>query len=161
MPRRLLKFTIKASRTASPPMKPDGDLRKISRRGFKPLLVVIPPLLRKSTAKSSAGRALGRTGTGNVIGASANFRCTSIATGDVEGWVIYCSLVSSAKRSGWGCGNCYRASFRSTRPVAALCRKHGFREVGVYEKHARLDNRWLDVVIVERLISANLNAVSL
>jgi phosphinothricin acetyltransferase len=42
-----------------------------------------------------------------------------------------------------------------------LCRKHGFREVGVYEKHARLDNRWLDVVIVERLISANLNAVSL
>jgi len=28
-----------------------GDLRKISRRGFGPLLVVIPPLLRKSTAK--------------------------------------------------------------------------------------------------------------
>ena len=43
----------------------------------------------------------------------------------------------------------------------ALCRKHGFREVGVYEKHARLDGRWLDVVIVERLISANLNAVTL
>jgi L-amino acid N-acyltransferase YncA len=43
----------------------------------------------------------------------------------------------------------------------ALCRKHGFREVGVYEKHARLDRRWLDVVIVERLITGNLNAVSL
>ena len=40
----------------------------------------------------------------------------------------------------------------------ALCRKHGFREVGVYEKHARLDGRWLDVVIVERLITANLNS---
>jgi L-amino acid N-acyltransferase YncA len=38
----------------------------------------------------------------------------------------------------------------------ALCRKHGFREVGVYEKHGRLDGRWLDVVIVERLIPANL-----
>lgn len=38
----------------------------------------------------------------------------------------------------------------------ALCRKHGFREVGVYEKHAKLDGRWLDVVIVERLIPANL-----
>jgi phosphinothricin acetyltransferase len=37
----------------------------------------------------------------------------------------------------------------------ALCRKHGFREVGIYEKHARLDGRWLDVVIVERLINAN------
>jgi L-amino acid N-acyltransferase YncA len=40
----------------------------------------------------------------------------------------------------------------------ALCSKHGFREVGVYEKHARLDGRWLDVVIVERLIPANLTA---
>jgi L-amino acid N-acyltransferase YncA len=38
----------------------------------------------------------------------------------------------------------------------ALCRKHGFREVGVYEKHGKLDGRWLDVVIVERLIPANL-----
>jgi L-amino acid N-acyltransferase YncA len=38
----------------------------------------------------------------------------------------------------------------------ALCRQHGFREVGVYEKHGKLDGRWLDVVIVERLIPANL-----
>jgi L-amino acid N-acyltransferase YncA len=42
----------------------------------------------------------------------------------------------------------------------ALCRKHGFREVGAYEKHARLDGRWLDVVIVERVISANPKIVS-
>jgi len=42
----------------------------------------------------------------------------------------------------------------------ALCRKHGFREVGMYEKHARLDGRWLDVVIVERLISLNLSLMS-
>ena len=34
----------------------------------------------------------------------------------------------------------------------ALCRRHGFREVGVYEKHARLDGAWRDVVIVERLL---------
>jgi phosphinothricin acetyltransferase len=34
----------------------------------------------------------------------------------------------------------------------ALCRSCGFREVGVYEKHAVLDGRWLDAVIVERLI---------
>ena len=37
----------------------------------------------------------------------------------------------------------------------ALCRSCGFREVGIYEKHARLDGSWLDVVIVERLIPAN------
>ena len=32
----------------------------------------------------------------------------------------------------------------------------GFREVGIYEKHARLDGQWRDVVIVERLIPENL-----
>jgi len=32
----------------------------------------------------------------------------------------------------------------------------GFRAVGTYEKHARLDGAWRDVVIVERLIPANL-----
>ena len=31
----------------------------------------------------------------------------------------------------------------------ALCRACGFREVGTYEKHARLDGEWLDVIIVE------------
>jgi phosphinothricin acetyltransferase len=36
----------------------------------------------------------------------------------------------------------------------ALCRRHGFREVGTYERHARLDGRWRDVVIVERLLGA-------
>jgi L-amino acid N-acyltransferase YncA len=35
----------------------------------------------------------------------------------------------------------------------ALCRRHGFREVGRYEKHGQLDGAWRDVVIVERLLS--------
>jgi phosphinothricin acetyltransferase len=34
----------------------------------------------------------------------------------------------------------------------ALCRRHGFREVGVYARHAQLDGAWRDVVIVERLL---------
>lgn len=38
----------------------------------------------------------------------------------------------------------------------ALCANAGFREVGVYEKHAQLDGVWRDVVIVERLLPANL-----
>lgn len=37
----------------------------------------------------------------------------------------------------------------------ALCRSCGFREVGVYARHGKLDGRWLDVVIVERLIPEN------
>jgi L-amino acid N-acyltransferase YncA len=38
----------------------------------------------------------------------------------------------------------------------ALCRTCGFREVGIYEKHAKLDGAWLDVVIVEKLFPVNL-----
>jgi L-amino acid N-acyltransferase YncA len=33
-----------------------------------------------------------------------------------------------------------------------LCRKVGFREVGVYYRHAKLDGEWRDTVIVERLL---------
>ncbi len=33
-----------------------------------------------------------------------------------------------------------------------LCARHGFREVGTYLRHARLDGEWKDVVIVERLL---------
>ncbi len=68
-------------------------------------------------------------------------------------------LISEAERLGlW---KLVSRIFPFNEASRALCRKHGFREVGLYEKHARLDDRWLDVVIVERLISANLNAVSL
>ncbi|MBI2681517.1 MAG: N-acetyltransferase [Candidatus Solibacter usitatus] len=40
----------------------------------------------------------------------------------------------------------------SLRMIGAL----GFRQVGVYEKHGKLDGVWRDVVIVERLIPTNL-----
>lgn len=32
-----------------------------------------------------------------------------------------------------------------------LCARHGFREVGTYLRHGKLDGVWRDVVIVERL----------
>ena len=38
----------------------------------------------------------------------------------------------------------------------ALLRSLGFREVGIYEKHGHLDGIWHDVVIVVRVIPANL-----
>jgi phosphinothricin acetyltransferase len=47
--------------------------------------------------------------------------------------------------------------FPSNQASRALCRACGFREVGVYERHGRLDGQWLDVVIVERLIPENLS----
>lgn len=48
--------------------------------------------------------------------------------------------------------------FTFNEPSRALCRACGFREVGIYEKHGCLDGRWLDVVVVERLIPENLIA---
>ena len=33
-----------------------------------------------------------------------------------------------------------------------LCADLGFREVGLYRRHGRLDGRWMDCVIVERLL---------
>ena len=38
----------------------------------------------------------------------------------------------------------------------ALMRDLGFREVGVYHKHGKLDGHWRDVVIVEYVIEENL-----
>jgi phosphinothricin acetyltransferase len=37
-----------------------------------------------------------------------------------------------------------------------LCRMTGWREVGIHEKHTRLDGRWHDVVVVEFIITENL-----
>ena len=46
--------------------------------------------------------------------------------------------------------------FVENEPSRKLLLSLGFREVGVHEKHARLDGVWRDVVVVERLIPANL-----
>lgn len=46
--------------------------------------------------------------------------------------------------------------FVENEPSRELLLSLGFREVGVHEKHARLDGLWRDVVVVERLIPANL-----
>ncbi|HTG52889.1 MAG TPA: arsinothricin resistance N-acetyltransferase ArsN1 family A [Candidatus Tectomicrobia bacterium] len=72
------------------------------------------------------------------------------------GDLLLASLISEAERLGlW---KLLSRIFPFNEASRALCRKHGFREVGVYEKHARLDGRWLDVVIVERLIPANVTS---
>lgn len=42
--------------------------------------------------------------------------------------------------------------FVENLPSRELCRALGFREVGVYRRHARLEGEWRDVVIVERLL---------
>jgi phosphinothricin acetyltransferase len=46
--------------------------------------------------------------------------------------------------------------FSSNEASRRLCRSFGFREVGVLEKHGRVGDRWVDIVLVERLIPAGL-----
>ena len=45
--------------------------------------------------------------------------------------------------------------FIENAPSRKLIRSIGFREVGVHEKHAKLDGVWRDVIVVERLIEIN------
>ena len=74
------------------------------------------------------------------------------------GDLLLADLISEAERLGlW---KLLSRIFPFNEASLALCLKHGFREVGVYEKHARLDGEWLDVVIVERLISVNLKTAT-
>ena len=63
------------------------------------------------------------------------------------------SLVGAARSRGYW--KLVSRVFPSNAASRALCKACGFREVGVYEKHGQLDGRWLDVVIVERLIEEN------
>lgn len=64
------------------------------------------------------------------------------------------ALVDAARQAGYW--KLVSRVFPFNDASRALCRSSGFREVGTYEKHGRLDGRWLDVVIVERLIPENL-----
>ena len=64
------------------------------------------------------------------------------------------ALIRAAERVGF-CRLVPRA-FVENEPSRSLLRSVAFREVGVYERHARLDGAWRDVVIVERLIPSDL-----
>jgi L-amino acid N-acyltransferase YncA len=42
--------------------------------------------------------------------------------------------------------------FTDNEPSLALVRRCGFSEVGVHHRHGRLDGKWKDVLLVERLL---------
>jgi L-amino acid N-acyltransferase YncA len=64
------------------------------------------------------------------------------------------ALISEAERAGFW--KLVSRVFKENIASLRLLRSVGFREVGTYEKHARLDGVWRDVVIVERLLPSNL-----
>jgi phosphinothricin acetyltransferase len=80
------------------------------------------------------------------------------ARGRGLGRLLLTALIDAAR--GRGYWKLVSRVFTFNAASRAVCRSCGFREVGIYEKHARLDGRWLDVVIVERLIVENVDAAS-
>lgn len=75
------------------------------------------------------------------------------ARGQGAGRVAMQALIEAAKAAGiWKLlSRIFVENDASRRLMASM----GFREVGIYQKHARLDGQWRDVVIVERLIPEN------
>lgn len=70
------------------------------------------------------------------------------------GVVLMNGLIAAAERAGlW---KLLSRVFPENSASRALCAKVGFREVGIYQNHGKLDGVWKDTVIVERLIPANL-----
>jgi L-amino acid N-acyltransferase YncA len=103
---------------------------------------------------------------GGVVGwvAASTYRARDCYAGIAE-FSVY--VASSAR--GRGVGDALMAAFLPACQAAgawkvlsrifpentaslALCARHGFREVGTYRRHGRLDGEWRDVVIVERLL---------
>lgn len=77
------------------------------------------------------------------------------ARGQGAGTLVMAALLAHAEAAGlW---KLVSRVFPENTASRALLRKLGFREVGVYETHARLDGTWRDVVIVERLLPRNLS----
>lgn len=103
---------------------------------------------------------------GEVVGwiAASTYRSRACYQGIAE-FSVY--VAREARRRGWGdrlmaafLPACREAGlwkvvariFPENGASLALCRRHGFRQVGVYHRHGRLDGAWRDVVIVECLV---------
>jgi L-amino acid N-acyltransferase YncA len=70
--------------------------------------------------------------------------------GQGAGRVTLAALITEAE--GRGYWKLVSRIFPENEGSLALCRSLGFREVGTYRRHAKLDGMWRDVVIVERLL---------
>ena len=73
------------------------------------------------------------------------------ARGQGFGKAAVLGLIDEARARGWW--KLLSRIFPENTANRKLCAALGFREVGVYEKHGQLDGRWMDTVIVEKLLT--------
>jgi L-amino acid N-acyltransferase YncA len=76
------------------------------------------------------------------------------ARGRGAGRIALQALIDAARNGGFW--KLLSRIFPENQASRSLVRSVGFREVGVYERHGKLDGRWRDVVIVEYVIRENL-----
>lgn len=71
------------------------------------------------------------------------------------GQVAMAALIEAARADGlW---KLYSRVFPENRASLALMARMGFKEIGVHEKHGRLDGVWRDCINVELLIAENID----
>ena len=79
-----------------------------------------------------------------------------LARGRGAGRKVLAALIDRARQAGYW--KLVSRVFPENHASRGMIRSLGFREVGTYEKHGKLDGIWRDVIIVERLIPENLKA---
>jgi L-amino acid N-acyltransferase YncA len=72
--------------------------------------------------------------------------------GKGHGRAAMAALLADAKKRGWW--KLVSRVFPANHASRGLLKSLGFREVGTYEKHAKLDGEWRDVVIVEKFFGS-------
>ncbi|MGI8825237.1 MAG: arsinothricin resistance N-acetyltransferase ArsN1 family A [Chloroflexota bacterium] len=72
------------------------------------------------------------------------------ARGTGVGRVVLAALIEECEQRGFW--KLVSRIFPENIASLALCRRLGFREVGIYRRHAKLDGEWRDCVIVEKLL---------
>jgi phosphinothricin acetyltransferase len=72
------------------------------------------------------------------------------ARGQGSGRVVLSTLIEAAGAAGFW--KLVSRVFVENAASRELLKRTGFREVGIYERHGRLDGHWRDVVIVEKLL---------
>jgi phosphinothricin acetyltransferase len=70
--------------------------------------------------------------------------------GTGAGKIAMSNLIAAAEEAGFW--KLVSRVFPENKASLGLLASMGFREVGIYRRHARLEGKWQDVVIVEKLI---------